>query len=218
MTAIAERVDTQEMVIVHRVFRREFRQAPELIRGVAGGDRTRAAVVAEHLADMATALHHHHTGEDKLLWPLLLERTSMHTGLIQRMEDQHERLARALDTVEELLPRWRADADPTTRDRLAEAVATVFAGLDEHLTDEENELLPIVPEHITPAEWHTLGEHGRDALPRNSKAFVFLGLILQDASPAERGSFLRNIPPPIRLAHRLFGSRIHRRYVARLYG
>jgi hypothetical protein len=31
------------MVIVHRMFRREYRLAPVLVRGVAAGDRPRAA-------------------------------------------------------------------------------------------------------------------------------------------------------------------------------
>jgi hypothetical protein len=59
--------DTHEMVIVHRLFRREFRLLPELIGRVAEGDTAQAAVLAEHATDLVTVLHHHHGAEDELL-------------------------------------------------------------------------------------------------------------------------------------------------------
>ena len=38
------------------------------------GDTARAAVVDDNLDLLGRALHAHHTGEDGLLWPLLLQR------------------------------------------------------------------------------------------------------------------------------------------------
>ena len=54
---------------------------------------TRATVVVEFLAELTTSLHHHHEGEDELMWPLLLERAPLDSALILRMEEQHERIA-----------------------------------------------------------------------------------------------------------------------------
>src|SRR4051794_26041394 len=108
MTITTERVDTWDMVLVHRVFRREFRMLPALVRAVAEGDTARAAVVGQHLEHVAGALDHHHTAEDELLWPLLLERAALHTELINRMEAQHARLHGPLARITELNPQWRA--------------------------------------------------------------------------------------------------------------
>src|SRR5947207_7293442 len=102
MTTAAERVDTHEMVIVHRVFRREFRLLPVMVRLVPAGDRDRATVVAGHAADKTSTLHHHHTGEDLLLWPKLLARARPRAELVQRMQAQHERVAVLLDRVDVL--------------------------------------------------------------------------------------------------------------------
>jgi len=66
------------------------------------------------------------------------------------------------------------------------------------------------------AEWLALGKRGQESLPKNSKAFVFLGAILQDASESERAAFLQLLPAPIRLAWRLFGGRVYERAMARL--
>ena len=39
---------TSDMVLVHKVFRREFGMLPTLIGGVEPGDTARAAVIAAH--------------------------------------------------------------------------------------------------------------------------------------------------------------------------
>ena len=71
----AERLtDVSDMYVVHRVFRREFVLIPQLVRQVAAGDTARAAVVGEHARLILLGLDIHHTGEDALLWPELLER------------------------------------------------------------------------------------------------------------------------------------------------
>ncbi len=218
MTVTTERVDTWEMVLVHRVFRREFRLLPGLIRGVAAGELSRAAVVGGHLGDLTGALHHHHTIEDELLWPVLLERDALHADLVHRMEAQHGRLHVLLDRIDELAPRWRARAGAADRDELAELVAQASVALDEHLADEENDILPLVEQYVTPAEWHALNERGQKAIPRNAKALVFLGEIMQEATPREEELFLRQLPAPVRWAWRLVGRRVHAKARARIHG
>ena len=217
MTQTRQRVDTWDMRCVHRVFRREFRLLPSLIQSVALGDTARAGVVADHAGDMTYMLHHHHSGEDDLLWPILLERVALRADLVHRMEAQHEQISVLLDRFETLLPQWRARADTAARDELAGLGARLSAALDEHLAEEENEVLPLVSEHLTQAEWNALGERGQESLPKGSKAFVFLGGILKDASPAEQKRFLAMLPIPVRLSWKLFGAGIYRRANARLH-
>jgi hypothetical protein len=217
MSLTTQRVDTWEMVVVHRMFRREFRLAPGLIHAVPDGDRARAAVIGEFYLDLANGLHHHHTCEDELLWPLLLQRVGqLNTDLVRRMESQHERLAVLLDQVSVLLPRWRDTADAATRDELAAVIAQASAALDEHLTEEENQILPLVSEHLTHTEWEALRKRGQQGLPKNHKAFILLGAILEDATTTEHAAFLRLLPTPIRLAWHLIGHRIHRHAMNRL--
>jgi len=50
--AAAPLADTFEMMMVHRVFRREFRRDPEPTRAVAAGDRRRARIVGATLSDI----------------------------------------------------------------------------------------------------------------------------------------------------------------------
>jgi hemerythrin-like domain-containing protein len=207
------------MVVVHRMFRREFRAMPGLLRAVAPGDTARSKLVGDHIATLTEALHHHHHGEDLLLWPKLLERVgSLNTELVQRMEAQHQVVSGGLSTVDELLPRWRAEADAATRDELATVLADVSTALDEHLGEEEREVLPLVSTYVTKAEWDHLGEHGKSGIPKGSKGFVALGMILEDATPDERVRFLGLLPPPVRVIYKAVGTGIYRRARARLHG
>ena len=72
--------NVHDMVIVHRAFRRELAVIPRLVRAVPAGDTRRAAVVARHARLVLQGLHLHHTGEDELLWPKLLERGHARRG------------------------------------------------------------------------------------------------------------------------------------------
>jgi hemerythrin-like domain-containing protein len=204
--AVQERPDTQDMVVVHRVFRREFRLAPRMVRGVVEGDVARASLVAAHVTELATMLHHHHTGEDELVWPRLEERAAPAAELVARMEAQHETVAGLLDACADLVPAWGAAADVDRRDRLAGLLEQLSEALDEHLDEEEREILPLVQEHLTAAEWAELGERGAAGIPK-SRLLVLLGHILEECSPQERAAFLGHMPPPARLMYRLLGQR-----------
>nr|WP_296068843.1 hemerythrin domain-containing protein [uncultured Actinoplanes sp.] len=208
-TTTAERTDTWDMIMVHRVFRREFHMLPALVRAVRPGDTARAEIIGAHLANVAAGLHHHHRAEDELVWPLMLQRASLHADLINRMEAQHERLHQPLARIDELLPRWRATAGLTDRDELADMIAQASVALDEHLADEEREVCPLIEQHLTPAEWAAVGERGRSVIPQGKMALVFLGAILEDATLTEKRRFLAELPAPARLLWRLAGQRVY---------
>src|SRR5689334_7834391 len=83
--------DTHDMVVIHRIFRRGFPELATLVRGVRPRDAARADAIAPHLEFLLDGLHHHHTAEDKNIWPLLLERTpeAAHE-VIARMPGDHD--------------------------------------------------------------------------------------------------------------------------------
>ncbi len=207
-TKIVNRPDTHQMVVGHRVFRREFRLLTGLIGAVPPGDTARARVLAEHATDVTTALHLHHSSEDDVLWPRLLDRASLHVELVHRMARQHEQVGEHLKRIESLLESWAQTADPGQRDALASTFGAASLVLEEHLDEEEREVLPLVSAHLTAAEWGELGQHMHAAMPRRTM-LKFLGMVLEDATPAERRLMLSVLPPPAQVMWRSIG---HRRY------
>ncbi|GGM28149.1 hemerythrin domain-containing protein [Dactylosporangium sucinum] len=217
MTATVERPWVQEMVVVHRVFRRESRWLPELVGRVAPGDVARAAALAALALGYVKGLHDHHTSEDALLWPKLLARVDLDAELVLRMEQQHEVVSQGLDLVEQLLGSWERTADAASRDALVAALHRHRADLLVHLDEEETAVLPLIAEHITPAEWAELSEHARAKTPRNQQLFL-LGALLEEATPEETARFLSHLPVPARLLWHLVGRRAYAKQMRAIRG
>jgi hemerythrin-like domain-containing protein len=218
-TTPAAVVDTDEMVAVHTMYRRELRLAAGAVRGVAPGDRRRARVVADHLALVARSLHEHHTTEDELLWPLLLQRVPEElTPVVHLMESQHETVDALLQEIGVSLPRWRETAAAADRDRLAGLLERAHTHLAEHLDAEEERLLPIAARACTPAEWKRLGETARSRGPRGRDGLVVLGMIAHDGDPAAVGRMLGDAPAPVRWLLPRLARRAYRRRALAVHG
>ncbi|WP_330468805.1 hemerythrin domain-containing protein [Streptomyces longwoodensis] len=212
-----DRLDPQEMVVLHRVFRREIPLLAGLVEAAAPGDQRRTAVLAGHLDLVLGALGEHHEGEDHLLWPKLRERAAPDAGVVSRMADQHEAIAGALASATELSRRWRTRSDHDTALLLAEALRTLDRHATVHMDDEEEHLLPLMAQHITPREWSEVGERGRRSVPK-AQLLIFLGAILEDTTAQERQHFLSQMPAPARLMWRTLGTRLYERRTARARG
>jgi hemerythrin-like domain-containing protein len=216
-TPTTDRPWVHEMVIVHRVFRRELTILPRLVRQAGDGDTDRAATLAGALRLVLGGLHHHHTGEDVVLWPALLERAAPSTGLVETMQAQHEAVEGHMEHVEPLLQAWEASPTTARGAELADLLDRLAAGLVEHLDLEEREILPLAERHVTVAEWNSLGEQGVDEMDQKQLPIIF-GAILEECTPDERRAMLAKVPLPVRLVLRTVGARQYRRYVTRVRG
>jgi hemerythrin-like domain-containing protein len=196
-------LDTTDMVMVHRVFRRELRLLPDLVRAAAG-DAPRAKLVGTHALELLGFLHHHHHGEDELVWPKLRERVALEVELIARMEAQHEAVAVLVVELERDLPGWSLSADAEAGERLATTLEKLAQDLVAHLDEEERSILPLVAQTFTPAEWGELGERGFATVPKKRR-LITLGHILEDASAQEQREFLAHVPAPARIAWKVLG-------------
>lgn len=198
-------VDTHEMVLIHRVIRREIGRLPKLFRDAAN-DGARAKVVGAHAHEMLDFLHTHHHGEDEMLFPILRERAELDPALMDRMDAQHAQVDHAVTVVSAELPAWTASADPTAGERMASQLEAAMPSLIEHLAEEEEKILPIVSVTVTQKEWNALGKHGMSAIPI-TRRLVMLGHITEETDDTERRTFMQVIPAPVRLIYKLIGQR-----------
>lgn len=186
----------QQMVVIHRVFRREFGLLPAMIRGVAAADLERARLVADHAAGLLRFVHIHHSGEDELLWPVLMERVAVESDLIMRMEHQHEHVAALLPHAQGQLPAWAAAPSPERGAQLSATFEEIALALGEHLGEEETQILPLVETYLTVQEWERLGEHARGHLSPPD-LMASLAAIVEEADAEERRMFTAALPPPV---------------------
>jgi hemerythrin-like domain-containing protein len=175
--------DIREMYMVHTVFRREFALLPALVRGVAIGDKERSQIIADHIGLLNSSLHHHHHGEDKHLWPRLLERGSTEIApIVHVMEEQHEGIEKAHDEISAALEAWRGSAASEPREALADVLDRIIPLLNEHMGMEEEHILPIVEKTITAAEWgRMVMEEGADT-PQEHLPLLF-GMMMYEGDP-----------------------------------
>ncbi|MDX3096260.1 hemerythrin domain-containing protein [Streptomyces sp. ME01-24h] len=208
--------DTRDMYMAHAGLRREFRLLPGLIRSVEPGDTRRAEVVGSHAALMCDVLHGHHEGEDLLLWPKLVERGgAAAAAIVPAMEAQHHTIDALYVAATGLLGGWRFTG--RGGEALAEAFDELLAVLEEHMALEEKEVLPLAEKHITAKEWHQLGEHGMEGLPKNLLPLVF-GLAMYEGDPEVIKGVLAAAPLPVRLLVPVIGRRKYAAHAKRVHG
>ena len=195
---------TSDMVLVHKVFRRELRLLAELIDGVAAGHAQRARLLAAHYRELAKALTHHHAAERELLWRRLQERARLAACLEEQMLTWHREHAALMSELDGLLPLWEQDPDAEIQAALVDIVHELAGSVAAHLDAVEAEVLPAVDRHVTPGEWLGMGLRAASWIPLNRMAWL-LGAMLEDATPAERATLMAKVPAPARLLYRMVG-------------
>lgn len=212
---VATPARTEEMAVVHRVFWRGLPMVAGLVRGTPPGATGRSEPIAVHLDFLLNGIHHHHTGEDETIWPLLLERAAPQAELIERMEAQHAVVAERSVQVRSLLDGWResaADGEP-----LAVAIDEFTTALVEHLDDEEAHVVPLIRAHITASEWERFGQETFEKFT-NPQKLIATGTLEDVATAEEAAWFIGGLPVPIKVMWRLVGRRKYARYIAGVRG
>jgi len=210
--------DSGDMYAVHTVFRGEFAAMPALVRGVAAQDRARTRIVSDHVAFIIDMLHLHHHSEDEHCWPKVAERGAEEAGAVaDLMRSQHQVIDTALQAAERHNAAWRESASALDRDALADAIDALSAPLDEHLQAEEKNMLPLIDRFLTADEWADVGNKALADIPW-SKVPVVFGMVLRDATDAQRALFKENMPTPVFAVMSKVGPVAYRRYRRKLYG
>jgi hemerythrin-like domain-containing protein len=186
--------DTSDMVRFHRVFREAFATAPRLVASVAPGDTHRARLVSDYYANVLRLLHAHHTGEDELLMPKLLERYP-DPEAVRAVAEQHEGVGEGLSAAEAALATFRESPGSETATPVVSALDSLGTALLRHLDDEERTLLPIAARYVTPEEWAALPENGLRHFD-GDLPWLVLGLIRRHLTRAEIEEMDAHMPPP----------------------
>jgi iron-sulfur cluster repair protein YtfE (RIC family) len=185
--------DGSDMRVMHNMFRREFALMPGLVGGVAAADHDRAHIIGDHMEAVMAILHGHHTHEDEDIWPLLLDRCGESVApLVGLMEDQHQQVATLLLEIDEALSVWREGATGDSRGVLVEALDRLTPALKEHLSTEEDRVVPLMEQHITVAEWHT--RMGTELAADPEHLPLTFGMLMYEGDPESIGQFIAAMP------------------------
>ena len=210
-------VDVRDMIVVHTALLREFRLAPAAVERVAAGG-VRSAAVDRHLGFVCDLLHHHHRGEDELLWPLLRERVPVAARkLLDEVESQHVAIDSVLQTVTAARSEWVANPNVDSQGSLVAALEGLYTLLKDHLDLEESAVLPLAASVLTDAEWRRIGDAAAAALPKAALVLAF-GMFAYEGDPVVLRDMLHSAPAVPRFFVPRIAPHVYGRRARRVHG
>lgn len=160
-------VDASMMYVMHHAFRRDLTAFCAAAHATPLHDRRTWQALAARWELFAEVLHHHHTGEDNGLWPLLMERAdAQEQQVLEAMEAEHEQIDPLLEACRSGFARLSTHADADARGALAVRLTAARECLGRHLRHEETEAMALVQQYLTQQEWEDLERtHFRAGVP-----------------------------------------------------
>ena len=197
--------DTSSMYSVHAMFRREFALLPALVRSGRDQDRARRETVVAHIRMVNLVLHHHHAGEDRVMYQLLADRAPREIDPVLRLVEGHHRgMDELLTTIDLLLSAWPRGTVAEDDEALAVALERLAVVLYLHTDLEEQLVLPIAEAHILASEWEQMVADEAATIPPEIGP-VLAGMLMYEGGievvPPEMRSVLAELAPKAYAAH-----------------
>ena len=197
--------------LFHTALRRDLARTLDTLAATEIRSPRQRRALTQHLGLVLDLLHHHHTGEDQGLWPLVRRRAPDLAAQLDMMEAEHAAVAGAIDSTRAAAIRY--SHDPTSAgDDLTNAVRTLQATLLPHLDHEETEVMPRVMRALSRQDWSALAR--REVRNRGSFALAGTGLLwtIDGLDPERRAQFNRQVPALFRwLIDKRYGRAYNRR-------
>ncbi len=204
-------IEVRDMAIIHETFRRAYEESARLERATPTPSPSRVTFLADHIDFGLTMLHHHHEGEDVILYPLLVERAPEHAARTEQIDHEHQEVKSAIDDAKAACATWRGTPSNESAEELAVSHDALNTARVPHLDNEEREIVPLAAVTVSQAEWNGLAKHGIAAIPGNKRLIAF-GMILEPLTPTDRLYMLSNLPPPVKVLYHLVGQRAWKKY------
>jgi hemerythrin HHE cation binding domain-containing protein len=200
------REDLTGFLLAHAAMRVEFGRLAGACREVR--DAQHAELLESQIALALELLHHHHTVEDELVWPMLVERVPQARPALDALESQHEHIDPLIERAGD------------TRIPLAEratALQELHDALNAHLDAEERDAVPLIQRHLTRADWERVEERAARGVSRKRLPLVY-GWLTSAGDAELLALAATNVPPLAYWLFRLFWWPSYRRRYERLYG
>jgi Hemerythrin HHE cation binding domain len=208
--------ERRDMLMMHNMFRREFALMPGLVGAVVAGEHDRAQTIGDHVQAVIDVLHGHHTHEDKDIWPLLLDRCIRAAELVGLMHGQHQQVATLLHEIDEALSIWRDAVTVESRAALADVLDRLIPALKEHLSAEEDRVVPLMEQYITVAEWHA--PMGSELAADPAQFPLAFGLLMYEGDPHSIDQFIAAMPADARPGIRGLAAKTFADHSQRVHG
>ena len=208
-------IDVRDMAIIHRTFRSAYEESARLVRAAPTPSPGRVTFLADHIDFGIAVLHHHHEGEDEMLYPKLIERVPEQAPMTEHVEHEHLVIKTALDDTSAACTAWRQRPSAETGEALAAALDHLNEVVQPHLDDEEQKVVPLAAVTLTQQEWDAMGKHGVASIPAKKRGLA-LGMMLEPLNESDRAYMMKHVPAPVRMLYPFLVERPWKKYAATL--
>ncbi len=197
-------VDLTMMFVMHHAFRRDLAHFAAAARQTPVEERETWRALSDRWELFAQILHHHHSGEDAGVWPVLLARAAeQDRTTLEAMEAEHAEIDPLLAGCADGLARLADGGDDDVRSALAVRMTATRECLGRHLAHEETDALAIVQRLLTQAEWEAIGEEHFDRPVRVGMLFRLVPWAAHELPDAVRRPILASAGLGFRVLWRL---------------
>jgi hemerythrin-like domain-containing protein len=198
--------DLRPSYLEHRAMRLDAARLTELVGAAQPSDAGQLAALHTWYTRYRRAIHDHHTAEESVIYPALLERDPSFADADAALEGQHRVLADRLTVAGESLLGLASAAGGAgwerERDEAVRAAAALHEIIETHLDDEERTAFPRYTRAFTAEDFTALGAAAFTIV--GARAVVFAGpWVLDHATPVERAELLEAQPLLLRVLYRL---------------
>lgn len=151
--------------MAHRVMLADLLRLGDLTTAVRDRDVIctpgRARAISRYVELLCDSIHHHHTTEDTVLWPVIQASVGDHVDLSELIDD-HAALDPRLEQLQARAAAFRLSmGDRHIAGLMAIELAELAALLTEHINDEEMAVFPMITEHVSVTDWATVEKAAR---------------------------------------------------------
>ena len=154
----------------------------------------RAQAIARYTDLLCESIHHHHTVEDTVLWPVIDASAKDIVDLTELTED-HAALDPRLEIIGHRANAFRVAGDRRTAALLGAELADLRNLLTEHIAEEERDIFPVIRQYVSVADWQEV-----EKTAQRTGRLTFDGpRTVGAATDDERAALAKEVSPVLRL-------------------
>jgi hemerythrin-like domain-containing protein len=200
--------------IVHRAIRHGATDIADAAAAATAAEPARRTAFARYWKGYSGEVLHHHSVEDEIFFPALVERVPVAVEMVERTDADHHHLDELMAAIDAAV----ADLQAV---RPNPELVSLTRELDDHMTAhldfEDSDILPLLERHFDKAEYDALDARAIKSAGLGAQMMFSLPMIVGAMTPEERAVFVPTAPVPLRVLYRVTKGR-HARLVEQALG
>jgi hemerythrin-like domain-containing protein len=195
--------DLTDYRVIHHALRTAPHRMAAALAEFEGGDRVQARALLKYWVGYAGEVFAHHTIEDEIFFPRLVERVPIAGQHLAQVEADHHHLDRLMGACHRALTELARTTSEGSAFEAAIRMRELATHMDQHLDFEDELLVPLFGLHFSAAEYEAMHEAAMKHLGIGKQAAYTVPFVMYWAEPADRDHLIAGAPAIMRVLWKL---------------